>query len=76
MTSQKQLLHCKGLEATTTDPNLTDEQINAYDQQFLAAAEAVGILYRHRDQIPGVEVDYGQDRPMRHFISRFRFASA
>ena len=39
-----------------------------------SAAEAVGILYRRRNQIPGVEVVYGQDRPMRHFISRFRFA--
>jgi tryptophanase len=39
-----------------------------------SAAEAVGILYRRRDRIPGVEVVYGQDRPMRHFISRFRFA--
>ena len=39
-----------------------------------SAAEAVGILYRRRDRIPGVKVVYGQDRPMRHFISRFRFA--
>ncbi len=39
-----------------------------------SAAEAVGILYKRRDQIPGVEVVYGQDRPMRHFTSRFRFA--
>jgi tyrosine phenol-lyase len=46
------------------------------DCDLESAAEAVGILYRHRDQIPGVEVVYGQDRPMRHFISRFRFASA
>ncbi|MBM3313402.1 tryptophanase [candidate division WOR-3 bacterium] len=38
-----------------------------------AAAEAVGILYQRRADIPGVEVVYGQDRPMRHFISRFRF---
>jgi len=46
------------------------------DGDLQAAAEAVGILYRRRDRIPGVEVAYGQDRPMRHFISRFRFASA
>jgi tyrosine phenol-lyase len=46
------------------------------DSDLQSAAEAVGILYRRRDQIPGVEVVHGQDRPMRHFISRFRFASA
>ncbi len=39
-----------------------------------SAAEAVGMLYRRRDRIPGVEVVNGQDRPMRHFLSRFRFA--
>jgi tryptophanase len=46
------------------------------DSDLQSAAEAVGILYRRRDKIPGVEVVYGQDRPMRHFISRFRFVSA
>jgi len=44
------------------------------DCDLESAAEAVGILYRRRDQIPGVEVVYGQNLPMRHFISRFRFA--
>ena len=44
------------------------------DADLQSAAEAVGILYKRRDQIPGVEVVYGQDKPMRHFISRFRFA--
>jgi len=43
------------------------------DSDLLSAAEAVGILYKRRDQIPGVEVVCGQDRPMRHFTSRFRF---
>jgi tryptophanase len=43
------------------------------DCDLQSAAEAVGILYRRRDRIPGVEVVYGQDRPMRHFISRFHF---
>jgi len=43
------------------------------DSDLQSAAEAVGILYRHRDEIPGVEVLHGQDRPMRHFISRFHF---
>jgi tryptophanase len=46
------------------------------DSDLESAAEAVGILYRCRDRIPGVEVIYGQDRPLRHFISRYRFASA
>ena len=46
------------------------------DADLRSAAEAVGILYRRRDKIPGVEVIYGQDLPMRHFISRFRFATA
>ncbi len=43
------------------------------DADLDAAAEAVGLLYRDRGRIPGVEVEYGQDLPMRHFISRFRF---
>jgi tyrosine phenol-lyase len=45
------------------------------DCDLQSAAEAVGLLYQRRDQIPGVEVVYGQDRPMRHFISRFRFTA-
>ena len=43
------------------------------DADLAAAAEAVGVLYRGRTEIPGVEVEYGQDLPMRHFVSRFRF---
>lgn len=43
------------------------------DVDLQAAAEAVGVLYRNRDRIPGVRVTFGQDRPMRHFISRFEF---
>ena len=43
------------------------------DEDLRAAAEAVGVLYRMREEIPGVEVTYGRERPMRHFISRFRF---
>jgi len=46
------------------------------DSDLLSAAEAVGVLYRHRDEIPGIEVAYGQNLPMRHFISRFRFVQA
>jgi hypothetical protein len=33
----------EAIEETTTDPNLTDDQIAAYDQQFLAAATRLGI---------------------------------
>lgn len=43
------------------------------DEDLRACAEAIGALYRERAHIPGVEVTYGKDRPMRHFISRFRF---
>ncbi len=43
------------------------------DADLDAVAEAVGMLYARRTEIPGVEVEYGQDLPMRHFISRFRF---
>lgn len=44
-------------------------------EDLKAAAEAVGMLYRQREEIPGVEVVFGRDRPMRHFFSRFRFSS-
>ena len=43
------------------------------DRDLDSAAEAVGLLYQERAQIPGVEVVYGRELPMRHFISRFRF---
>jgi len=44
------------------------------DQDLLAAAEAVRVLYDHRDRIPAVEVLYGDERlTLRHFKSRFRF---
>jgi tryptophanase len=43
------------------------------EPDLLSAAEAVGVLYRLREHIPGIEVVYGQDQPMRHFFSRFRF---
>jgi tyrosine phenol-lyase len=43
------------------------------DRDLEAAAQAVGLVHERRDEIPGVEVEYGQDLPMRHFISRFRF---
>ncbi|HDQ98856.1 MAG TPA: tryptophanase [candidate division WOR-3 bacterium] len=43
------------------------------DEDLRACAGAIGLLYRERERVPGVEVTYGKDRPMRHFISRFRF---
>lgn len=46
-----------------------------YEQQDLTAvAEAVKVLYEHRDQIPLVRVTYGRDLPLRHFRARFAFA--
>jgi tryptophanase len=44
------------------------------DRDLFAAAEAVKLLYDHRDRIPGVRVDYGRDLKLRHFKSRFSFA--
>ncbi len=50
-------------------PRLTYE-----DQDLFAAAEAVKVLYGHRDQIPGVEVLHGDEKlSLRHFKSRFKF---
>ena len=43
------------------------------DQDLLAAAEAVRVLHEHRDRIPGIEIEYGRELPLRHFKSRFRF---
>ncbi|MFO7675412.1 MAG: tryptophanase [bacterium] len=43
------------------------------DEDLRACAAAIGLLYRERARIRGVEVTYGKDRPMRHFTSRFRF---
>jgi tryptophanase len=43
------------------------------DQDLLACAEAVRVLYENRERIPGVRVEHGQDLPMRHFKSRFSF---
>jgi tryptophanase len=43
------------------------------DQDLSAVVEAIKVLHDHRDRIPGVVVEYGQDLPLRHFKSRFRF---
>jgi tyrosine phenol-lyase len=43
------------------------------DQDLFAVCEAARVLNENRDRIPGVEVEYGQDLPLRHFKSRFRF---
>ena len=43
------------------------------DQDLFAAAEAVKILYKNRDRIPGVKVNYGKELTLRHFKSKFEF---
>jgi tryptophanase len=43
------------------------------DPDLFAASEAVRILHENRDRIPGVQIEYGRDLPLRHFKSRFRF---
>lgn len=44
------------------------------DQDLMACASAVRVLYEARDRIPAVEVTHGRDLDLRHFKSRFRFA--
>jgi tryptophanase len=43
------------------------------DQDLMNTAEAVKVLYEHREQIPGVDVVYGKELPLRHFKARFAF---
>jgi tryptophanase len=43
------------------------------DRDLFATAEAVKLLYDHRDRIPGVRVEYGRELKLRHFKSRFSF---
>jgi tyrosine phenol-lyase len=43
------------------------------DQDLFAVCEAARVLHENRDRIPGVEVEYGRDLPLRHFKSRFKF---
>jgi tryptophanase len=43
------------------------------DQDLFAAAEAIRVLHENHETIPGVEIEYGRDLPLRHFKSRFRF---
>jgi tryptophanase len=43
------------------------------DMDLLSFVEAVKVLYDHRERIPGVNVEYGRDLPLRHFKSRFSF---
>lgn len=43
------------------------------DQDLLAAAEAIKVLFDNKDMMPGVEVTYGRELRLRHFKSRFRF---
>ncbi len=43
------------------------------DQDLFATAEAIRLLYEHRERIPAVEVLYGKNLALRHFKSRFKF---
>lgn len=43
------------------------------DRDLSAFVESVRILYNNRDRIPGVNVEYGRELPLRHFKSRFSF---
>ncbi len=43
------------------------------DRDLQNTAEAVKMLYDHRERIPGVEVIYGRELPLRHFKARFAF---
>ncbi len=43
------------------------------DQDLFSVVEAVRVLADDRDRIPGVNVDYGRELPLRHFKSRFSF---
>lgn len=43
------------------------------DSDLFSTVEAVRVLFDNRDRIPGVEVEYGRDLPLRHFKSRFAF---
>lgn len=45
-----------------------------YEEQDLTnTAEAVKVLHDHRERIPGVDVVYGKELPLRHFKARFAF---
>ncbi|MBU1179289.1 tryptophanase [Patescibacteria group bacterium] len=45
-----------------------------YEKQDLdSVAGAVVELYKNRDKIPGVNVVYGKDLPLRHFKAKFEF---
>jgi tyrosine phenol-lyase len=45
-----------------------------YEKQDLdSAAEAMGVLFDRRGEVPGVNVVYGRDLPLRHFKARFEF---
>jgi len=43
------------------------------DRDLLSAAEAMKILFDHRDRIPAVSVVHGRELKLRHFKSRFSF---
>jgi tryptophanase len=43
------------------------------DADLESVAEALQALHQQRDTIPGVEVTYGRELPLRHFKARFKF---
>jgi tryptophanase len=43
------------------------------DQDLFVMCEAVRVLHENRDRIPGIDVVYGRELPLRHFKSRFAF---
>ena len=45
------------------------------DQDLFSVTEAARILHEHRDRIPAIRVEHGQDLTLRHFKSRFAFSS-
>jgi tryptophanase len=44
------------------------------DNDLLAVAEVIKILFENRDRIPGVKVIHGRESTLRHFKSRFKFS--
>lgn len=43
------------------------------DQDLLSVVEAIKILHEYKDKIPGVEITYGRELPLRLFKSTFKF---
>jgi tyrosine phenol-lyase len=43
------------------------------DQDLFALAEVIRVLHEKREKIPGIKVEYGEKKKLRHFKSRFSF---